>query len=88
MESIVHILIGFLAVAFVVWLLVADNTSESDQIIHADNSRQVAMLVGMAGGDFADAAVARFAIRRFQEIHGRQPTTRDMGVLIGLMRSL
>ena len=43
------------------------------------------MLIGLAGGDVADAAVARYALERFEQTHGRKATTRDVGVVVGFM---
>lgn len=79
---------------FFVWLLVGNSQSTQsplptgDDLIDPNDTRQLATLIGMAGGDIADVAVARFAIERFQEQNGRAPTTRDIGTLIGIMRSL
>jgi phosphotransferase system glucose/maltose/N-acetylglucosamine-specific IIC component len=88
MQSIFAILIGVAALAFFVWLFIpsspAKETSDGE-LIDPSDSRQIGMLIGLAGGGIADAAVARFALERFEQIHGRKATTRDVGIVVGLM---
>jgi hypothetical protein len=59
-----------------------------DSIIDPNDSRQIGMIMGMAGGDIADAATVRYALQRFKEQHGRDATTREIGFVIGMMRSM
>ena len=91
------ILLGVAAVAFFVWLMIPDQTTRStrargrrpkDELIDPSDSRQIAMLIGMTGGSVTDAAAARFALQRFEEIHGRKATTRDAGFVAGLLKSI
>ena len=82
-----------LALVVLAWLIRGDGASDpastaaGGELIDANDARQVAMLVGMTGGEITDVAVARFAIQRFQEQHGRQATTRDVATLVSLMRT-
>lgn len=92
--SIYQLLIGLAVLAFFFWLLMGGTSSSSGrassgegELIDPNDTRQLATLVGMMGGDVADVAIARLAIERFQKEHGRPPTTRDVGILIGLMRN-
>jgi hypothetical protein len=80
--------LGFLALF--VWLLIPEKkkyaTGDSDEpFIDPDDSYQIGLLMGMYGGSVPEAAVMRFALQRFQEIHGRRATTRDIGLVIGLI---
>jgi hypothetical protein len=89
MHNVFAILIGLTALGFFVWLLMPSSSSEKPgdgELIDPSDSRQIGMLIGMTGGDINDAAGARFALQRFEEIHGRKATTRDVGIVIGLMR--
>jgi hypothetical protein len=93
MQYIFAIIVGVAALAFFVWLLLPDGASTDtptntspDELIDPSDSRQIGMLVGMMGGSIADAAVARFALERFEQIHNRKATTRDIGAVVGLMR--
>ena len=94
MEHIIQILFAVGALALFVWMVAGRSASDGgamasgDQLIDPNDARQLATLVGMAGEDCKDAAVAQFAVRRFREQHGRLPTTREIGTLIGLMRSM
>ena len=94
LASIIQTILVVSAVAFFVWLLMGNSPSTSNsnlkdgELLDPNDTRQLAMLVGMAGGDITDVAVARFAIQRFQEQHGRAPNTQDTATIIGIMRSL
>lgn len=85
MEHLFAIILGIAALGIFVWLLWPG--ASADEIIDPSDSRQIGVLIGMTGGDIADAAVARFALQRFEEIHGRRATTRDLGLVAGLMTS-
>lgn len=90
MDTIYDILIGAAALGVFLWLLVpssSSNPSAADgELIDPSDSHQIGLLIGLAGGGIADAAVARFALERFEQIHGRKATTRDVGLVVGLMR--
>ncbi len=94
MEHIWGIFATVIALAFIVWLLVGSPPSsgvkaraESD-VLDADNPADLSYLVGMFGGSIEDAAIAQFALRRFEETHGRKATVRESGELIGVMFTL
>jgi hypothetical protein len=95
--EIVGVIVGVVAVAFFVWLVIPEPASPSSrrttneakaELIDPSDSRQIGMLMGMMGGSVSDAAVARFALQRFEEIHGRKATTQDAGIVAGLIRSI
>jgi hypothetical protein len=88
------IIISILAVGIFVWLLLPApgrktpaGQTEDDSFIDPDDSRQIGMLIGLTGGTIPDAAAMRFALGRFQEIHGRRATSRDIGTVLGLIES-
>jgi hypothetical protein len=97
-----HHLFGLIAFAVALrvlwWLCVPSQKHRADQnnrqlsqpadLIDPNNDRQLAMLIGMSGGSIPDAAVARFALRRFEEATGKKPTTQDIGFIIGMVREL
>ena len=94
LTSIIQAIFAICAVAFFIWLLMGNNSStgnstrKDSELIDPNDTRQLATLIGMTGGDVTDVAVARFAIQRFQEQHGRAPNTRDIAAIIGIMRAL
>ncbi len=91
MASIVQLIIGAMVVIAFLWLLAGGRSStlmKDGEFIDPNNSQQLGTLIGLAGGDISDAAVARIALQRFQEIHGRRATTRDIGTVVGLMRTM
>jgi len=75
------------------WLMFS-NTSRSepcvasqDDVIDPSNSYQIGFLVGMTGGSVTDASVVRYAVERFEQMHGYKATLRDAAVVVGLMQS-
>lgn len=92
-QTIVQVIVGCCAFAFFVWLLIPKSRSyatgdTSEPFIDPDDTRQIALLVGLRGGSIPDAAVMRFALQRFEQQHGRRATTRDIGIVLGLIDSL
>jgi hypothetical protein len=89
METIFGILFIVSVLVVFVWLIMPSRATTSPpgtgELIDPSDSRQIGLLVGMYGGDVADAAIARYALQRFEAIHGRKATTRDVGVVVGLM---
>lgn len=90
MDTIYDILIGAAALGVFIWLLVPSSSSKPSapdgEVMDPSDSHQIGLLLGLAGGGIVDAAVARFALVRFEQIHGRKATTRDVGLVVGLMR--
>ncbi|MDA0659053.1 MAG: hypothetical protein O2931_03850 [Planctomycetota bacterium] len=89
MENLLAIFCGILAMAFFVWLLIPSSNSKSDpngELIDPSDARQLGLLIGLSGGSIADAAVARFALERFEQVHGRRATTKEIGMVIGLLK--
>ncbi len=86
------IFIGIILIVFV-WLMIPSSEGSNtgigseNEFIDPDNAYQLGMLMGMHGGDIGDAALLRYALQRFESIHGRKATMRDIGIVIGLIRS-
>lgn len=94
MNTALQILFSIAVLVFFVWLFIPtastrpkDCDSNGDPFIDPDDSYQIGVLIGLTGGSIPDAAVMRFALQRFQDIHGRRATSRDIGVVLGLIRS-
>ncbi len=88
-----QILVGLAAVIFFIWLIIPTQKSHmktysDDDVINPDDSQQIGFLVGMMGGDIADAAIARYALQRFEETHGCKATMRDKGVVVGMISAM
>lgn len=89
MNPLLAVFLGAAAVGLFVWLMIPRSSAgprADDELIDPSDSRQIGLLVGLVGGGIADAAVARYALERFEKIHGRKATTRDIGVVVGIMR--
>jgi hypothetical protein len=55
------------------------------ELEQAEENHMIGALVGAMGGDFTDAAVARFALQRFEAQYKRKATPNDLGVLLGII---
>lgn len=93
MNEVLEIIFGIAILALFVWLMMPspgskNGRADADKVIDPSDSTQIGVLIGMTGGTIADAAVARYALQRFEEIHGRKATVRDMGIVAGLMSSM
>ena len=94
MFDIPHIVAAIAAFGIFVWLFVPTSKSSAksdisgEPFIDPDDSYQIGVLVGMTGGSIPDAATMRFALDRFQKMHGRRATSRDIGIVLGLIESV
>ncbi|MES2439236.1 MAG: hypothetical protein V4584_09215 [Verrucomicrobiota bacterium] len=91
MEHLLPVIVFVVILAFLFWIFIWPSSRSASRrhggsIIDPEDSYQIALLVGMAGGTFADAVVVRYALQRFKEIHGRPATDLDAATLIGIMR--
>ena len=91
--TIIQIIVGGCVLAFFFWVLIPNSKSggrdkAGDPFIDPDDTRQIALLIGLKGGSIPDAAVMRFALQRFEQEHGRRATTRDIGIVLGLIDTL
>ncbi len=91
MHALPVIIMGVIAVAALIWMLwgsrtPADSSATADgELLDPADARQMGLLAGQMGGGVADAALYQFALRRFEEIHGRKATTRDVGTVAGMV---
>lgn len=92
MEHVPVIIVGIAAVGVLVWLVWPNPSTERSpadlaegELLDASDSQQMGLLAGLTDGDIEDAAVMRYALQRFEEIHGHKPTTRDIATVAGLM---
>ena len=88
MKETIGIIVAIAAVAFFVWMLLGKTKGPTEDIvIDPDDPRQIGLLIGMRGGNIADAVVVKFALERFEKEHGRKATMRDIGIVAGMMRA-
>jgi hypothetical protein len=83
-----QIILGITALIFFVWLITPTKKSHAVQFIDPDDSYQIGMLAGLVGCSMPDAAVMRYALQRFQEMNGRRATTKDIGIVLGIIYSM
>ena len=95
LDQIVPISFGLAVVVFFIWLIVPSAQGKpfmsgdgNEPFIDPEDSYQIGLLVGLTGGTIPDAALMRFALQRFQEVHGRRARSSDIGVVLGLIRSV
>ena len=92
-QTIIQFIVGCCVLAFFFWVLIpnskrGERSRSGDPFIDPDDTRQIALLVGLKGGSIPDAAVMRFALKRFEQEHGRRATTRDIGIVLGLIDTI
>ena len=92
METILLAIVGAAAIVVFIWLIIPSSSSKPPPadggLIDPSDAEQIGWLVGLAGGGIEDAVVARFALERFEQIHGRKATTEEVGFVLGLMSEL
>ena len=88
MTTLLQAIVPLAALAFFIWMLASSRNGSRREFIDPDDARQIGTLVGLSGGSIPDAATLRFALDRFQKQHGRRATTRDIGVVLGLIKGM
>ncbi len=88
MTTLLQSIVPLAALAFFIWMLASSRRDRGSDFINPDDARQIGTLVGLSGGSIPDAATLRFALERFQKQHGRRATTRDIGVVLGLIKGM
>lgn len=88
MQYAIGLTVTGIALWFLWSLVTTPESSTADPTgLDAASPQDVDCLIGLFGGSITDAASARFALQRFEQINGRKATSRDVGVLMGLMSS-
>jgi hypothetical protein len=82
-----QILIGIVAVGLFIWIFFVPSRKafSTEDLEKAEEARLIGALVGLLGGDIAQAATARYALRRFEEQYGRKPTMQELGIVVGFV---
>lgn len=92
MDTIYLALVGAATIGVFIWLFIPSSSSKppaaGGELIDPSDPSQIGWLVGLAGGEIEDAALATFALQRFEQIHGRKATTEEVAVVLGLMSEL
>ena len=88
MTNLLQAIVPLSALAFFIWMLATSRRDNGSEFINPDDARQIGTLVGLAGGSIPDAATLRFALDRFQKQYGRRATTRDIGIVLGLIKGM
>jgi uncharacterized membrane-anchored protein len=81
------IVVLILTVAVVIWLIIPSKNAQPRDSKEVERDRMIGLLTGMMGGDIRDAAVARYALQRFEEDHGRAATQQDLGVVVSMIQN-
>ena len=95
MSDAAAIVVGIFVVGIFVWMFTGRSSATEDasrpkdgEVLDPSDPRLIGFLIGMTGGDVVDAVVARYALERFEQIHGRKATARDVGTVVGLIAGL
>lgn len=79
-----------LALVFVFYILSGHRSiyDKSTPELNAEETQLVGYLTGLLGGSISDAAVARFALQRFQEEQGRKATMADAALVVAMIQGM
>jgi hypothetical protein len=55
---------------------------------NANEAHMIGLITGALGGSVADAATARYALKRFEEQHGRPATRTELAQVLLIARAL
>ena len=93
MSPLMQVILGFGSLALFCWMMFSQTSTPGvsvtsvHDVIDPNNSYQIGFLIGMTGGTVVDAAVVRFALQRFEQVHGYKPTLRDAALVVGFMKT-
>jgi len=88
-QTVGESIIAVAAIVFFIWLCIPSTASgKDDSVIDASDAGQIGALIGMTGGSISDAAVARYALQRFEQEHGRKATVKEMAIVASMMRTM
>jgi uncharacterized membrane-anchored protein len=79
------IVVLILTVVVVIWLLIPSKNIPPRDPKEVERDRMVGLLTGMMGGGMQDAALARYALQRFEDEHGRPATDQELAFVIGMI---
>ncbi len=84
-----EILIGVVCLVVFIWIFFVPSKKPwtASEIAKAEESHMIGVLVGAMGGDITQAAVARYALERFEQQYQCKATTNDLGLLLGIISS-
>lgn len=89
MKELVEILIALAALMFFAWMMFGSkNEMTGDGVLDPTDPRTIGTLTGLTGGGVVDAVIVKIVLEQFEKQHGRKATTRDLGIVAGMMRGM
>jgi nitrate reductase gamma subunit len=90
MENLTTYLIGIGAVGLLIWIFFVKSNKPMtvQESLEAEEARLIGMVTGMIGGSVADAAVARYALQRFEAQHKRKATPQDLAIVVSMIHRM
>jgi hypothetical protein len=80
-------IVGILVLALLIATFYPRKNSKSKTSDELD-AYQVGLMTGVMGGSIQDAAIAQFALNRFEAEHKRKATRRDMAIVVAMMHAI
>jgi general secretion pathway protein G len=89
MNRVLHILLAASALAIFLWMLLGSKKPDDENSeIDPTDDRHIGTLIGLTGGTIQDAAIARFALQRFEQEHSRKATVQEMAIVAGVLKGM
>jgi hypothetical protein len=80
-------IVGILVLALLIATFYPRKNSKSKTSDELD-AYQVGLMTGVMGGSYQDAAIAQFALTRFEAQYKRKATRRDMAIVVSMIHAI
>ncbi len=87
MANVFGLIVALVGLYLVLRLVWPEEGVDFDRPIDVSDPRVLGTLIGLTGGSIGDAALARYALKRFEALHGRKATLRDAATVAGLLKT-
>ena len=83
MDQWIKPLIGIGSICLFIWIFFvkSNKPTTAQESLEAEQAQ-------MMGGSISDAATARYALQRFETQHQRKATSRDIAIVMGMIRGM
>jgi nitrate reductase gamma subunit len=90
MDQWIKPLIGLGSIGLFIWIFFVKSNKPmtAQESLEAEQAQVIGLITGMMGGSISDAATARYALQRFETQHKRKATSRDIAIVMGMIRGM
>jgi nitrate reductase gamma subunit len=90
MDQWIKPLIGIGSICLFIWIFFvkSNKPTTAQESLETEQAQVIGLITGMMGGSISDAATARYALQRFETQHQRKATSRDIAIVMGMIRGM